>query len=97
MTDRETRLRVTVTQLSSMVEALEHLHETVLPQNPRRYWLESQAPLEVISQLTKELRDLLGLKLDGHRPSSGEPSSPPAVIEQLPGVEVPPTSVAGKE
>jgi hypothetical protein len=96
MSDRETRLRVTALRLSEMLELLDRSHENLLPHDPRRFWIESQAPLELARQLAKELRELLGVESE-HRQFLNELANSPAVVPPLPGVDSAPNSLAGKE
>lgn len=96
MTDRDTRLRVTTLRLSEMLELVNHLHETLLPHDPKRFWLESQSPLELARQLAGELRELLGVETE-HQEFMKVLANSQAAIPPLPAMDAPTDSLAGKE
>ena len=97
MNDREVRLKTTVLQMSRVIRALEDLHETVLPRDPRMFAILSQGDMEMIARLCNELGELLGVEFDGRPESLANERAPHAVLEPLSGIDVPPTSIAGKE
>jgi hypothetical protein len=94
MTDRETRIRATVLQLSRMVAALEDSHRTVLPKNPRQFALESECDIDMISRLCAELRELVGVEFPPNAVPKAEPS--PAPVVPLTGADVS-SSIAAKQ
>ena len=49
------RLQVTIQQMERLIRALEDLRENVLPKDPQLFAAMSEAPLEDLSQLRREL------------------------------------------
>ena len=96
MTNLETRLRVTTLRLSEMLELVDRLHETLLPHDPKRFWIESQSPLELARQLSRELRELLGVDAE-HQKFLKELANRPAAVPPLPTMDAQANSLAGQE
>lgn len=96
MNEREIRLQSTVEQLWRMIGALESLHEDTLRKDPGMYRILSEGPRDMIIQLCRELAEMVGAKLDDD-PFLQRDQPPAAIVESLPGVDVNPPTVAGKE
>jgi hypothetical protein len=80
-----------------VIRALQDLHGTVLPNDPPMYGILSEADMDMLAQLCRELRELLGAEFDEQLPSSSKVSAEPAIVELPPNVDPAPTSIAGKE
>jgi hypothetical protein len=51
------RVIVTMTQMERVIQALEDLQRTVLPQNPQLFATMAEAPLDDLNKLRTELHD----------------------------------------
>ena len=51
------RIVVTMTQMERVIQALEDLQSTVLPQNPQLFATMAEAPLDDLSKLRAELHE----------------------------------------
>jgi hypothetical protein len=79
-----------------MLELVNRSHEALLPHDAKRFWIESQSPLELACQLARELRELLGVEAE-HQEFLKEIANPPAAVPPLPTIDAPTNSLAGKE
>jgi hypothetical protein len=80
MSDNINRIQVTVRQMKRLLNGLEELCEN-LPKNPKLYALMSEAPLDHIVRMCKELDDDLE-PLKHISPSAA--STPPVVDSTIP-------------